>query len=294
MENNFILSCESTCDLPLTYVKENNIPILFYSYVLNNEVLIDDMGEKPEAKKNFYNLLETGSIPKTSQLNVIEYKEFFYEQLKKGDILHITFGTGMTNSYQNALIAKKELEEEFKDRKIYIVDSLCSSSGYGMLVCFANDLKNQGHDIEYIYNWLLNNRNKIHHQFFSTDLKYFKRSGRISFTSAILGTMFGICPIMHLDKSGKIVAYQKARGKKNAILKTIEELKNHAENGILYNNKLFISHSNQLEDALRLKEAILNEFKNIKDIPIYDIGSIIASHCGPGTIACYFLGDERI
>lgn len=294
MQENFILSCESTVDLPYSYVSGRNMPVLFYSYSIDGQEYPDDMGRDPEALPQFYRFLEEGKMPSTSQTNVFKYTEFFTELLKRGDVLHIAFGSGMTPSVKNALAAADALRKDFPNRKIIVVDSLCSSSGYGLLVDGAADLRDRGCTMEEIEQWLLDNRQKVHHQFFSTDLKYFRRSGRVSGATATIGSILNICPIMRLDDIGHIIAYDKARGKKKAIQRTIQEMEKHAENGLQYSGKCWICHSNCLADAQETKEAIRQRFPNIsEDIRIFDIGTIIASHCGPGTVAVFFFGDER-
>ena len=294
MSENFILSCESTVDLPYSYVSGRNMPVLFYSYLIDGQEYPDDMGRDPEALPRFYRFLEEGKMPSTSQTNVFKYTEFFTELLKKGDVLHIAFGSGMTPSVKNALAAADELRKEFPNRKIIVVDSLCSSSGYGLLVDGAADMRDRGCTIEEIEQWLLDNRQKVHHQFFSTDLKYFRRSGRVSGATATIGSILNICPIMRLDDTGHIIAYDKVGGKKRASQRTIQEMEKHAENGLQYSGKCWICHSNCLADAQETKEVIRQKFPNIsEDIRICDIGTIIASHCGPGTVAVFFFGDER-
>lgn len=294
MSENFILSCESTVDLPYSYVSGRNLPVLFYSYLIDGQEYPDDMGRDPEALPQFYRFLEEGKMPSTSQTNVFKYTEFFTELLKKGDVLHIAFGSGMTPSVKNALAAADELRKDFPNRKIIVVDSLCSSSGYGLLVDGAADMRDRGCTMEEIEQWLLDNRQKVHHQFFSTDLKYFRRSGRVSGATATIGSILNICPIMRLDDTGHIIAYDKVRGKKRAIQRTIQEMEKHAENGLQYSGKCWICHSNCLADAQETKEVIRQKFPNIsEDIRICDIGTIIASHCGPGTVAVFFFGDER-
>lgn len=292
--NKFILSCESTIDMPYAYAKERNIPVLFYSYTIDDVDYVDDMLRDPKALPRFYEMLDKGKMPTTSQLNEFKYREFFEEQLLKGDLIHITLGTGMTQSYQNAIKVAEEMRVKYPERKIIVIDSLCSSSGYGMLVDYAADMRDNGSTMEEIEQWVLSNRNKVHHQFFSTELKFYRRSGRMSGPTAMIATLLNICPIMHLDKTGKIIAYSKVRGKKKAIKKTIEEMKAYIQDQDRYNGKCYICHSRCLNDAQALKEEILQNFPNIKNVNIYDIGTIIASHCGPGTVAVFFLGDERI
>ncbi len=294
MEKAFILSCESTVDYPYTYLCEREIPVLFYSYSIDAQAYVDDMGRDPQALPAFYQKLSEGALPSTSQLNEFQYEEFFEELLQKGDVLHIAFGSGMTGSVHNAQKAAHELRGKYPDRTISVIDSLCSSAGYGLLVEIAADLRDSGHTLAQTEAWVMENRNKMHHQFFSTDLSFFRRSGRMSGATAMIGSVLNICPIMHLDSAGRIIAYDKVRGKKKAIACTVDTMAQHAKQQENYAGKCVIAHSNCPEDALALREAVHERFPHIAgEIRICDIGTIIASHCGPGTVAVFFLGDER-
>lgn len=293
MNKSFTLSCESTVDLPWAYVQGRGIPVIFYSYIVGGKEYPDDMGRNPDFLPNFYAQLEQ-EIPKTSQLNVMQYVDFFEPLVKEGDLLHIAFGSGMTNSVANAFQAAALLQERYPHRKITVIDSYCSSSGYGLLVDYAADLRDAGLPMEDVAAWVTENRKRVHHQFFSTDLKYYRRSGRMSGAAATLGAILNICPIMRLNDAGKIIAYDKVRGKKAAIARTIQEMKAHALNESSYGEKCFVCHSNCLGDAEQMAAALRENFPNIRgEIRICDIGTIIASHCGPGTVAVFFLGDER-
>ena len=290
----FQLSCESTVDLPYSYVHDRDLPVLFYNYTVDGVEYVDDMGRDPGALPRFYRFLEEGKLPSTSQLNVVQYMDFFEPLLETGDLLHIAFGSGMTNSVANAFQAAELLREKYPNRRLVVIDSLCSSSGYGLLVDGAADLRDEGKSMEETAEWVMSVRNCVHHQFFSTDLKFFKRSGRVSGTAATVGAILNICPIMRLDDRGAIIAYDKVRGKKNAIARTVDTMESHAIGGAGYADKCFICHSNCLAEAEATKAAVLARFPNIKgDIRVNDIGTIIASHSGPGTVAVFFFGDER-
>ena len=293
MQHSFILSCESTVDLPYSYVASRDIPVLFYTYTVRETVYTDDMGRDPEALPRFYKMLET-DIPSTSQINEMQYYEFFDDLLKKGDVLHIVLGSGMTTSVNNARQAAEAIRAKYPERRLIVLDSYCSSSGYGLLVDYAADLRDRGASLEETAAWVEAHAHRVHHQFYSTDLKYFKRSGRVSGAAATVGAILGICPIMRLDDAGRIVAYDKVRGKKAAIRRTLDAMAAHAEGGENYSGKCFICHSNAPDDALETKAAVAARFPHIDgDIRICDIGTIIASHSGPGTLAVFFLGDER-
>lgn len=290
----FILSCESTIDLPYSYAQERDIPILFYSYTVDGKEYSDDMGRHEDSLPRFYQFLADGKLPTTSQLNAAQYESFLEELLQKGDVLHIAFGSGMTNSVNNAMLAAEVLRERFPERKLVVIDSLCSSSGYGLLVDGAADLRDAGKMLDETAAWVMENRQKIHHQFFSTDLKYFRRSGRVSGATATLGAVLDICPIMRLDDGGHIIAYSKVRGKKNAIKETIRTMEEHAQGGAEYSGKCFVCHSNCPEIAEQTRKAVAEHFPHIStEIRLCNIGTIIASHCGPGTVAVFFFGDDR-
>ena len=294
MTQTFQLSCESTVDMPYSYVAERNISVLFYSYTINGEELVDDMGRDPQALPQFYQKLEQGALPSTSQINTYRYLEYFDTLLQKGDVLHLAFGSGMTPSVNNAWEAAEQLRKKYPARKLIVIDTTCSSSGYGLFVDYAADLRDDGKSMEEIETWALENCHNVHHQFFSTDLKYFRRSGRVSGATAMVASVLGICPIMHLNYDGRIIAYSKVRGKKAAIRETIRVMAEHAQNRTEYTGKCFISHANCRADAEEMRDEIRKLFPKMKsEIRIFDIGTIIASHTGPGTVALYFFGDER-
>lgn len=296
MEHKFQLSCESTVDMPYSYIYGREIATLFYSYSVDGVKYDDDMGRNPGTMDRFYEFLEMGKLPSTSQINTYTYMEYFRDLLQKnpGDILHIGFGSGMTPSVHNAEDAAQLLKEEFPDRTVIVIDSYCSSSGYGMLVDYAADMRDDGKSLEETTKWVLANRKKIHHQFYSTNLKQYRRSGRMSGPAATVATILNICPIMRLDNTGHIIAYGKVRGKKSAIKETVDTMELHAMNGRDYNEKCFICHSHSPEEAEETRIAVEERFPNCTGrIKICEIGTIIASHCGPGTVAVFFLGDER-
>lgn len=294
MQTNFILSCESTVDLPYSYISGRDIPVLFYSYCVDGESYVDDMLQDPQTLSRFYGFLDAGKLPSTSQINEFCYLEFFEQLLQRGDVLHIAFGTGMTQSAVNAERAAAQLREQYPERKLLVVDSLCSSSGYGMLVDYAADMRDEGLSIEQTQQWLLANRKNIHHQFYSTELAHYRRSGRMSGPTAMIATILGICPIMRLDNKGRIIAYGKVRGKATAVKTTVDTMERFAQDGAEYAGKCFICHSRCPEDAEKTRAAVEARFPNLRGkIRICEIGTIIASHCGPGTVAVFFLGAER-
>ena len=294
MERQFTLSCCSTVDLPYSYMADRDIPVLFYTYVVYGREYVDDMGRDPEALPRFYRFLEEGKLPQTSQINVGTYLTFFEKLLQKGDLLHIAFTSGQSGSVHNAMLAAKELQEKYPERKLIVIDSLCSSSGYGMLVDTVADLRDAGKSIEEAAQWVRENRNTVHHQFFSSNMTQFRRTGRVSGAAAMVATIMSICPIMRLDDAGAIKAYGKVRGKKKAVETTIEAMAKHAQGGENYDKRCYVCHSQCPEDAQMLIDGLEARFPRIKGkIRLCDIGTIIGSHSGPGTVAVFFYGDER-
>ena len=294
MDRKFTLSCCSTVDLPYSYMESRDIPVLFYTYVVDGVEYDDDMGRDPEALPRFYRFLEESKLPQTSQINVAAYMDFFENLLQKGDLLHIAFTSGQSGSVHNAFLAAEELRQKYPDRKLIVIDSLCSSSGYGLLVDTVADMRDAGASIEEAYQWTLDNRNKVHHQFFSTDMTQFRRTGRVSGAAAAIATVLNICPIMRLDNKGAIKAYDKVRGKHKAIETTVNTMEQHAQGGRDYDQRCWICHSQCLDLARQLADQLEIRFPHLKGkIRICDIGTIIGSHAGPGTVAVFFYGDER-
>ena len=295
MEQAYQLSCESTVDLPYSYVSGRGIPVLFYKYVVDGETYVDDMLRDPEALPRFYAMLDAGKLPQTSQINEAEYIDFFEPLLQRGDLLHIAFGSGMTQSVGNAMRAAETLREKYPDRKLIVIDSLCSSSGYGLLVDVSADMRDAGKSMDEVARWVMDNRNTVHHQFYSTNLTQFRRSGRVSGPTAAIATILNICPIMRLNDEGRIIAYDKVRGKKAALKRTVDTMEAHAQGGTAYSGRCFVCHSAVPEDAELTAKAVMERFPNIEggQIRICDIGTIIGAHSGKGTVAVFFFGDER-
>ncbi len=289
MSANFQLSCESTVDLPYTYTTERDISVLFYTYTMAGEEYEDDMLRDPEALPRFFTRLKAGEMPSTSQINVSRYWDFFEPLLQNGDLLHIAFGTGMTSSYYNACQAAEALREKYPHRKLVIIDSLCSCLGYGMLTEQAADLRDAGLSLADVAQRITGLRLNVQHQFFSTDLTQFRRSGRVSGPAAAVGTFLNICPLMHLDRAGKIIAYGKVRGIRQVISVTADAVAAHSTSSTGFYR---IGHSQCPELAEQVAAALRQRLGDVP-VEISQIGTIISAHCGPGTVAVFFFGLER-
>ena len=287
------ISCESTVDLPDSYISFRNIPVLRYAYAVDGCLYEDDMGRDPDSMARFYGFFAEGKVPTTSQLTACQYEAFFEPLLMRGDLIHVAFSSGLTGSINGAQVAARALREKYPNRRLTIIDSLCASGGYGLLAEGAADLRDRGAGMEEVEAWLLRNRLRVNHQFFSTDLRYYRRTGRVSGAAAAIGSVLGICPIMRMDENGKIVAYDKARGKTQAMRRTLDIALARAENGAEYAGKFWINHSNCPEDAEKLMRMAKERFPKASEFRIFDIGVVIGSHSGPNTIAVYFFGEER-
>ncbi len=292
--NEYVLSCCSTADLTKEHFEKRNINYICFHYKLNDTEYLDDLGQSIPFDK-FYEEMENGAETLTSQVSSGEYLEYFSKFLDEGkDILHVCFSTGLSGTFNSAWNAAAIASERYPERKIKIIDSLGGSAGYGLLMDKLADLKEKGMTIEELEKWTLENRLKLQHWFFSTDLTYYFKGGRISKTTLIFGGILNICPILHVNKEGRLESVTKARGRKTAIQKIVNEMKKNAENGEEYNGKCYISHSACYDDALETAQMVEKEFPNLNGkVEIYDIGTTIGSHTGPGTVALFYWGKER-
>ncbi|MCR5499859.1 MAG: DegV family protein [Acetatifactor sp.] len=292
--SDFVLSCCSPADLSKDYFARRNIHVIFFHFEVDGENMLDDCGESLPPEELFRRM-DAGAMTHTSQVSVGEYEEAWRKLLEEGkDILHITLSSGISGSYQSAMIAKGDLEKEFPDRKLYVVDSLGASSGYGLLVDALADLRDAGKSIDEIYEWAEKNKKTVHHWFFSTDLTYFIRGGRVSKGAGLVGQMLNICPLLNVDYLGRLTTREKVRGKKKVILRTLEKMKQCANGGTEYNGKCYISQSACYDDARQLADMIEKEFPKLNGkVEIYPIAATIGCHTGPGTVALFFFGSER-
>ncbi len=291
---NYVLSCCSTVDLSEEHLKSRGISCICYSYMLDGEQYIDDFG-KTIPYEEFYRRLSNGSEPHTSQINADTYAEYFSSLLEKGmDVLHISMSSGITGSVNSACIARDEVQAKYPDRKIFVVDSLGASSGYGLLVDAAADMRDGGMEIEELRNWVEENKLNLQHWFFSTDLSFYVKGGRISKASGWFGTMLKICPLMNMDDLGRLIPRFKVRSKHKAMRLTLETMLEHVRGGADYDGKCFISNSGCPDDARELADMVEAAFPKLNGkVLINSIGTTVGSHTGPGTVALFFWGDKR-
>ncbi len=294
MKEEYILSCCSTADLTEEHFRQRNIHYICFHFELDGKQYNDDLG-KSIAFPDFYQAMANGADTRTSQINQAEFEEYFETFLKEGkDILHLCLSSGITGVINSARMAKEELEEKYPDRKIYVVDSLAASSGFGLLMDRLADLRDGGMGLEELYHWAEDNKLKLNHWFFSSDLTFFVKGGRISKTSGFVGSMLNICPLMNVDFQGKLIPRYKIRTKKKVIHAIVDKMEELAENGLDYSGKCYISQSNCYEDARAVADLVEERFPKLDGkVQINDIGTTIGSHTGPGTVALFFWGAER-
>ena len=293
--HNYVLSCCSTADLSKEHFESRNISYICFHYFLDGKEYPDDLGQTMSFEQ-FYQAMVDGADTKTSQVSAGEYIEYFGKFLEEGkDILHLTLSSGISGSYMSACAAQKTLAEKYPERTIRIVDSLSAASGYGLLIDAMADLRDEGKSLDEVADWAEANRLNLQIWFFSSDLTFFVKGGRVSKTAGAIGGLLGICPLLNMDNAGKLIPREKLRPKKRAINRIVEVMKEHARDGLNYSGKAFICHSACEEDARAVADQIEAAFPNLNGkVLINSIGTVIGSHTGPGTVALFYWGDERV
>lgn len=284
----FVIATDSTVDLQKAFLEENDVLTISLSYIMDGITYKDLEGLSHE---EFFEKLKNGSLPTTSQINPEEARKALEPVLQEGkDILYIGFSSGLSGSYNSVRMAAEDLSEEYPESKIIVIDSLCASMGEGLLLYKALQLKEQKKSLEEIAKWIEENKLHICHNVTVDDLNHLHRGGRISKTTAILGTMVKIKPIIHMDNEGKLVVIGKERGRKKSLITLLDRMESQMQG--YENDVVMITHGNCIEDAKYLEEQIKNRF-GIKKIIINGIGSVIGSHTGAGVVAVFFMGNER-
>ena len=290
----FVLSCCSTADLSHEHFADRNIQYICFHYFMDGVEYEDNLGRSMPFDA-FYAAMVNGADTKTSQISSGEYQSYFEKILAKGkDILHVTLSSGISGSIQSARTAAKACLAKYPGRKIRIVDSLAASSGYGLLMDKLADKRDEGMGLDELADWAEANRLRVHHWFFSSDLTFFVKGGRVSKTAGAIGGLLGICPLLNVDVNGKLIPREKIRPKKRVIKRIAEMMEQFADRRSDYSEKCFISHSACLEDAKAVAHHVEASFQKMKGkVLINSIGTTIGSHTGPGTVALFFWGDIR-
>lgn len=292
--NSFVLSCCSTADLTWEHFTERDISFICFHYQLDGKSYSDDLGQSIPFDQ-FYQRMTEGASTATSQINPEEYAAYFEGFLKEGrDVLHLCLSSGITSTMNSACIARDMLAEQYPERKILVLDSLAASSGYGLLMDKLADLRDQGQSIDQVYQWAEKHRLDVHHWFFTSDLTFFIRGGRISKTAGFIGGVLNICPLLNVDCQGRLIPRQKIRTKKKVIQAIVDKMEECAQDGFQYSGKCYISHSACRQDAQAVAALVEARFPHLDgQVEIYDIGTTIGSHTGPGTVALFFWGKPR-
>lgn len=291
----YVLSCCSTADLTHEHFESRDIHYICFHYFLDGKEYPDDLGQSvPFAQ--FYDAMSKGADTRTAQVSIGEYVDYFTPFLEQGkDIVHVSLSSGLSGTVNAARNAALIVKERFPERNVYVIDSLGASSGYGLLMDGAADKRDEGLSAEELAKWIEENRLKLHHWFFSTDLSTYVRGGRISKTAAIFGGLLEICPLLNMDDQGRLIPRYKIRTKKRVITEIVKMMEKHAQDGLDYSGKCYISMSACYEDARQVADLVEARFPKLNGkVEIYDIGTTIGSHTGPGTVALFFWGSERV
>lgn len=286
--NEVVIVSDSTVDLPKEYLQAKQVPIISLSYIMDG-VTYEEMDGL--SHKEFFEKLRTGSLPTTSQINPEQAREALEPLAKEGkDILYIGFSSGLSGSYNSVRMAAEDLKEEYPDINIITIDSLCACMGEGLLLYKALELKERGMSMKEIVEWVEANKLHICHNVTVDDLNHLHRGGRISRTTAVVGSMIKIKPIIHMSDEGKLVVIGKERGRKKSLISIVDRMEKQMQG---YDNDIvMITHGDGIEDAEFVKKQVEERF-GIHNVMINGIGSVIGSHTGAGVVAVFFMGDKR-
>lgn len=289
--NEYVIVTDSSADLDAAEVKELELQVIPLKFTLNGVTYSDYPDNRDMDPHEFYDRLRAGEVATTAALNLEDAKGVFEPILKDGkDVLMLAFSSGLSSSCQACLLAARELAEEYPDRKIYVVDTLCASRGQGLLVYHTVMKKRAGATLEEARDFAEENKLRLCHWFTVDDLMFLKRGGRVSATAAALGTMLSIKPVLHVDDEGHLINMSKSRGRKGSIKAIVDKAAELAIDPA--GQTMFICHGDCLEDAEQLAQMVRERF-GTKDIRIGYTGTVIGAHSGPGTLALFFLGEHR-
>ena len=291
----YVLSCCSTADVTREWLDDHDIKYLYFNYYLNGEMCKDDFGATNSPAELYAKML-AGADAKTSQISAGDYMEHFERYLAQGlDVLHVTLSTGISGTFNSACAARDQLAEKYPDRKIYVIDSLAASAGFGLLMERLAELRDAGMGIDELAAWAEDHKHEIQHWFFSSDLTFFVRGGRISKAAGLVGGVLKICPVMDVEPDGSLAVKEKIRTKAKAINRVVEKMEELAEDGLDYSGTCYISQSECLADAQEVAARIEERFPKLNGkVEIFPIGATIGVHTGPGTVALFFWGQRRV
>ena len=287
----YVIITDSCCDLSEQLANDAGLYVIPMVMTISGTEYKNYLDERDISTKAFYDRLRAGENASTSALNMDTFLSVFGEFLEQGkDILYLAFSSGLSGTYHVSTLAAEELSQKYPESKIFCCDTLCASMGEGLLVYLAGKKKQAGASIEEVRDFVEQNKLHLCHWFTVDDLNHLKRGGRVSATTAFVGSLLNIKPVLHVDDDGHLINVGKARGRRAAVLSLFEHMKETAINPS--EQTVFISHGDCEEDALALKEMVEKEFSP-KEIQINPIGPVIGAHSGPGTLALFFLGTKR-
>ncbi len=286
----YIISAASTADLPVEYFNEHNIPLISYTYIVDNEPFIDDCLE--ESRKMLFKRMKEGAITSTSMINTYAYHEFFKKLMDTGkDVIFLDMTKKISHSFYNAMEAAEQIQNEYPNQRFYLMDTNCVSGGLGLLLQNMVQLRDAGKKFDQVIAWGEANKLKIIHWFTVDDLNYLKRGGRVSNTAALVGTIFSIKPVLYVSNEGELVSGLKIHGRRKALLEIIERMKEDFTEPD--GKEVLINHADCLEDAEFMRQKVLETFPTISKISIMSLGGVVGSHCGPGLFTIFYLGNKR-
>ncbi|WP_346695243.1 DegV family protein [Thermophilibacter mediterraneus] len=291
----YVLSCCSTADVTRDWLESRKIAYLYFNYYLDGKVCKDDFGATNSPAELYAKML-AGADAKTSQISAGDYMAHFEKYLAQGlDVVHLTLSSGISGTYNSACAARDQLAEKYPERRVYVVDSLAASSGYGLLMDRLAELRDAGMGAAELAAWAEEHKGEVQHWFFSSDLTFFIRGGRISKAAGLVGGMLKICPVMDVAPDGSLAVKEKIRTKAKAEKRVVEKMEELAEGGLDYSGKCYISQSECLEDAREVAALVEQRFPKLDGkVEIFPIGATIGVHTGPGTVALFFWGKKRV
>ena len=289
--SSFVILTDSSADLSASMVQQLDVQVLPLSFVLDGHTYHDHPDNRDMDPRFFYERLRSGDMATTSAVNVAQYTEALEPLLQAGqDVLILAFSSGLSTTYNSSLIAVKELQAKYPDRKLFTVDTLCASLGQGLLVWYAAQARARGGSIEEVRDWIEEHKLNLCHQFTVDDLYFLKRGGRISAATAVVGSMLQIKPVLHVDDQGHLVSMARIRGRQAALRALVDRMaQTSIDSGSL---TVFISHGDCLEDAQTVADMVKQRF-GVQEILINRVGPVIGAHSGPGTVALFYIGTER-
>lgn len=289
--NDFVILTDSSADLTQEWVDELGLEVLPLTFIMEGKSYFNYPDNREMSPDDFYQKEREGVLATTNAVNLVQATEAIEPHLQAGkDVLVLAFSSGLSTTYQSSVIAVNDLKEQYPDRKIFTVDTLCASLGQGLLVWYAAQKKKAGASIEEVRDWAENNKLHLCHWFTVDDLHFLKRGGRISAATAVVGTMLAIKPVLHVDNEGHLINMAKARGRSGSLKALVDHMAQtatHPEDQVV-----FISHGDCLEDARKVGDMIQQRL-GVRKVMYNTIGPVIGAHAGPGTVALFFLGTER-